>query len=171
MSIRASLAWLIALFIVSFSGFLPESAARVSLNDEPDFLVDRWETVDGLPEDSVTAVIQARNGYLWIGSFNGLARFDGVRFKVFNSVNTPALPSDEIINVCNPKLVYVNSKCAFKFLCFESQPRPINNIPRNNPVKMIRLLAKSFDSSMLNGVIVSPSHAARLVIARLNTPR
>ncbi|HEY9172128.1 MAG TPA: two-component regulator propeller domain-containing protein [Verrucomicrobiae bacterium] len=42
-----------------------------------------WDTVAGLPQNSVTAITQTRDGYLWLGTRDGLARFDGVRFRVF----------------------------------------------------------------------------------------
>ena len=45
----------------------------------------------GLPSDRVRAVLQTRDGYLWVATFNGAAQFDGVRFRVFNDANTPAL--------------------------------------------------------------------------------
>ena len=42
-----------------------------------------WTKQQGLPDDSVTAVLQTRDGYLWAGTSAGLARFDGVRFVSF----------------------------------------------------------------------------------------
>jgi signal transduction histidine kinase/ligand-binding sensor domain-containing protein len=51
---------------------------------------------DGLPRDGVTAIVQTRDGFLWIGTARGLARFDGLRFQVFDRSNTPALPSDRV---------------------------------------------------------------------------
>jgi len=56
-----------------------------------DFLIRNWEVDDGLPDNTVNAVTQTRDGYLWIGTPRGLARFDGVRFQVFTAANTPAL--------------------------------------------------------------------------------
>ena len=50
---------------------------------EREFVRRVWQVEDGLPQNSVLAVLQAREGYLWLGTANGLARFDGVRFKVF----------------------------------------------------------------------------------------
>ena len=50
-----------------------------------------WQTEDGLPQVSVLAVLQTRDGYIWFGTQEGLVRFDGVRFHVFDRTNTPAL--------------------------------------------------------------------------------
>jgi signal transduction histidine kinase/ligand-binding sensor domain-containing protein len=47
----------------------------------------------------VNAILQDHDGYLWIGTFGGLARFDGERFTVFDSANTPGLGSDEIFSL------------------------------------------------------------------------
>ncbi|HWI55871.1 MAG TPA: two-component regulator propeller domain-containing protein, partial [Bacillota bacterium] len=51
---------------------------------------------EGLPLDKVRAVLQASDGYLWVATFNGLARFDGVRFRIFTAANTPELRNDLI---------------------------------------------------------------------------
>lgn len=56
-----------------------------------DYLVDVWTSEKGLPDSSVSAIAQTPEGYLWIGTYNGLARFDGVRFVTFDPANTPAL--------------------------------------------------------------------------------
>jgi PAS domain S-box-containing protein len=55
-----------------------------------------WTTASGLPQDSVRGIAQTSDGYLWIATMGGLARFDGVSFTVFNSENTPVLGRDEI---------------------------------------------------------------------------
>ena len=49
---------------------------------------DTWGNDDGLPQASVTAVIQTRDGYLWLGTQEGVARFDGRQFHVFGRFNT-----------------------------------------------------------------------------------
>lgn len=56
-----------------------------------DYLLDVWTSENGLPDSSVTAIAQTPDGYLWIGTYNGLARFDGVRFVTFDPANTPEL--------------------------------------------------------------------------------
>ncbi len=53
-----------------------------------------WTSDSGLPQNSVTAILQARDGYLWLGTQEGLVRFDGVRFTIFDTRNTPALSDD-----------------------------------------------------------------------------
>lgn len=50
-----------------------------------------WQTDDGLPQNMVTSAAQTSDGYLWFGTYGGLARFDGERFHVFDSANTPEL--------------------------------------------------------------------------------
>lgn len=47
----------------------------------------------GLPENVVTTVTQTRDGYLWVGTLDGLARYDGTQFDVFDEANTPGLNS------------------------------------------------------------------------------
>ncbi len=55
-----------------------------------------WRAEDGLPRNHVQTLQQTPDGYLWVGTSGGLARFDGVRFTVFDSANTPALLDESI---------------------------------------------------------------------------
>ncbi|MFN2443569.1 MAG: two-component regulator propeller domain-containing protein, partial [Thermoanaerobaculia bacterium] len=50
-----------------------------------------WDASHGLPQSSVQKVVQTDDGYLWIGTMGGLARFDGARFRVFDRKTTPEL--------------------------------------------------------------------------------
>ncbi len=61
-----------------------------------DFRYYWWTTAEGLPQNSVNSLVQTREGYLWIATFGGLVRFDGVKFTVFNTVNAPELKSQRI---------------------------------------------------------------------------
>jgi ligand-binding sensor domain-containing protein len=63
------------------------------------FTVDVLGTAQGLPSSAVLAVTQTRDGYLWVGTLNGLARFDGAQFAVFDENNTPGLNSSQIIRL------------------------------------------------------------------------
>jgi len=55
-----------------------------------------WQTDEGLPHNLVRAIAQTPDGYLWLGTRLGLARFDGIHFTCFDSRNTPALGSPNI---------------------------------------------------------------------------
>ena len=85
---------LIALLAGTATPAVPATAAT----DRP-LLLHRWSVDDGLPRDWVTTIAQTRDGFLWVGTPRGLARFDGVRFQVFDRTNTAALPSDRIHQV------------------------------------------------------------------------
>src|SRR6266478_5463511 len=54
---------------------------------------DNWTTDDGLPQNTVSAILQTRDGYLWLATAAGLVRFDGLRFAVFDKANTKGLTS------------------------------------------------------------------------------
>ena len=77
----------------------PSSIAYATSFPISSYLIDAWGTDQGLPEDSATAMVQTPDGYLWFGTFNGLVRFDGVKFTVFDRSNTPELPSPGIVNL------------------------------------------------------------------------
>ena len=50
-----------------------------------------WQDQHGLPQNGVLAILRTRDGYLWLGTIEGAARFDGVRFVVFDNNNTPQI--------------------------------------------------------------------------------
>ena len=66
---------------------------------QSEYLVDVWDTDRGLPSSSVTALAQTPEGYLWVGTLNGLVRFDGVRFVTFDPGNTQALRHARVENL------------------------------------------------------------------------
>ncbi|HVS03257.1 MAG TPA: two-component regulator propeller domain-containing protein [Thermoanaerobaculia bacterium] len=59
-----------------------------------DYVRASWARDSGLPQNTVHAIAQTPDGYVWLATEDGLARFDGVRFVVFNAANTPALGSN-----------------------------------------------------------------------------
>ncbi len=60
------------------------------------FVHHSWGTEKGLPQSSVSGIAQTKDGYLWLATFAGLARFDGVNFTVFDTSNTPELKSGRL---------------------------------------------------------------------------
>jgi ligand-binding sensor domain-containing protein/signal transduction histidine kinase len=77
------------------------SASRAATEELPEPvqapIIRSWGTEAGLPQNTVNAITQTRDGYLWLGTDDGLARFDGVRFKVFGFKN--GLPSVSITSL------------------------------------------------------------------------
>jgi signal transduction histidine kinase/ligand-binding sensor domain-containing protein len=63
---------------------------------DPGYSIQLIQTEQGLPQNNINSIIQGRDGYLWLATLGGLARYDGVRFKIFNSANTPALQNSRI---------------------------------------------------------------------------
>jgi signal transduction histidine kinase/ligand-binding sensor domain-containing protein len=76
-------------------GTLASWAGELSTNTD-DYSIENWQLEQGLPQISITSIAQTPDGYLWLGTFNGLVRFDGVRFRVFDEGNTPDLRSSGI---------------------------------------------------------------------------
>lgn len=76
--------------------FFSVVAAGAAESVLPNYFVRSWKTDNGLPDNAVTAMVQTHEGYLWLGTYGGLVRFDGSRFVVFNSANEPELQSDRI---------------------------------------------------------------------------
>lgn len=90
--------WLRAAAIGGVSLVLAGIPARAL---DPDTAVSQygyqsWQTDSGLPQNTVHAIAQGPDGFLWIATEGGLVRFDGVDFDVMTRANTPGLPSDLI---------------------------------------------------------------------------
>lgn len=71
------------------------SSEQSSTSSSSDF----WRVETGWQEDTVTCVLQSHDGYLWLGTYHGLVRFDGVRFRVLDSGNTPGLQNGVITSL------------------------------------------------------------------------
>ena len=76
-------------------GLLPLSTLGVSGGGQlpaPEvFLIDNWQSEDGLPQDRVSSIVQTRDGFIWVGTDLGLARFDGLRFTSFSGITHQGL--------------------------------------------------------------------------------
>src|SRR5208337_1989048 len=58
-----------------------------------------WQTEQGLPQNSVNALLQDHDGYLWVGTFGGLVGFDGERFRALRLTDIPGLRSLRILSL------------------------------------------------------------------------
>jgi ligand-binding sensor domain-containing protein len=96
---RATLSWA----AVPFAFFLTAGASGIE-NVGTDFdlhansakyAIDYWREGEGLPHSRIRQIVQTRDGYLWLGTDGGLARFDGVSFTLFNT-RTGSLKDNEV---------------------------------------------------------------------------
>src|SRR5918996_1636571 len=62
-------------------------------------VLDFWNKENGLPQNSVYAITQSRDGYIWMATQEGLVRYDGVRFSLFNRKNIPALKQNYVVSI------------------------------------------------------------------------
>ncbi|MFW6040038.1 MAG: two-component regulator propeller domain-containing protein [Gemmatimonadota bacterium] len=111
----APLLWTIALrspVLVLFAALLAHPlAAQVALDVHPRepgpttprpwsappaHAIDQWTTEDGLPQNSVNAIVEAPDGHLWLGTFGGLVRFDGTRFTLVERVDSAGRHIDRV---------------------------------------------------------------------------
>ncbi len=91
-----------------FKGFLFYCLVLVSLSlsgkgsfsgPRKQFAYHNWQRSDGLPQNSVSSIVQTTDGYIWLGTQEGLVRFDGINFTVFNKENTREIKSNWITDL------------------------------------------------------------------------
>jgi signal transduction histidine kinase/ligand-binding sensor domain-containing protein len=81
---------------VSAIGFPSSSGSLEPTTPLAEYARQSWGMENGLPQNSVHALLQTRDGFLWLGTEGGLVRFDGAGFMVLDHSSTPALPSGDI---------------------------------------------------------------------------
>ncbi|MEP7340012.1 MAG: two-component regulator propeller domain-containing protein [Acidobacteriota bacterium] len=82
----------------------PEAVSSQSQPKSPtQYRHDVWGVEQGLPQTSVQTLLQTRDGYLWFGTIEGLVRFDGVRFTIFDKSNTPVMKNHNAQALCEDR--------------------------------------------------------------------
>src|SRR6266446_207840 len=69
------------------------ATALLAETTSSDWFARPWQSDDGLPNNTVAGLAQTADGYLWLGTPSGLARFDGIRFEDFSPTNFVAPPN------------------------------------------------------------------------------
>jgi len=77
-----------------------------------DYARDAWTMTDGLPQESLTAILQTRDGYLWLGTLDGLMRFDGVRFETFKLIRHAGMEGNVVLGLAEgpPGTVWIATR-------------------------------------------------------------
>ena len=85
---------IVAIFVVASALSVPSSSIVSSEEvNEPGYVRTVFNMTNGLPTDEANAVLQTDDGYLWIGSYGGLLRYDGSTFRNFSAEGAIATPS------------------------------------------------------------------------------
>lgn len=81
------------LFIVSLYGILPGAWAQPLHPDRQitQYTVKFWNTENGFPQNSVNDILQTRDGFLWVATYAGLVRYDGMTFFTISPDNNPVI--------------------------------------------------------------------------------
>ncbi len=74
------------------------SGVRAAAADD-EWLARSWQTEEGLPDNSVNGLAQTDEGYLWVGTPTGLARFDGIHFENIPLTNVITMPNHGIVTM------------------------------------------------------------------------
>jgi signal transduction histidine kinase/DNA-binding response OmpR family regulator/ligand-binding sensor domain-containing protein len=75
---------------------VPAALALDPVRHVKDYKLTEWLAADGLPYPAVRSLAQSGDGYLWVATRTGMARFDGLSFTIYNTTNLPMLASDEV---------------------------------------------------------------------------
>lgn len=94
---RTGIGWCVPFALVLFI------AARAPVRDVDRYTRRVWTTADGLPENTINAVVQTRDHYFWLGTEAGLARFDGLEFVTFDSQNTKEMSDSYVQSLFTDK--------------------------------------------------------------------
>jgi ligand-binding sensor domain-containing protein/tRNA A-37 threonylcarbamoyl transferase component Bud32 len=86
-------AFLLVVFISGFGVLLEGLDPHRGIDQ---YNLEVYSTEDGLPQSSILSLIQTGDGYIWMGTYEGIARFDGIRFEIFNKLNTAEMASNRI---------------------------------------------------------------------------
>lgn len=102
------------------------------------FVVSQFGLKAGLPQSSVNDIIQTEDGYIWLATYGGLVRFDGLSFTTFNRSNSEGMGSDRIMHLHEDKegTIWLSTETGFttfkggKFKSFELQDVGAINAPQ-----------------------------------------
>jgi two-component system sensor histidine kinase/response regulator len=101
--------WIIVLLACPGIGLIHHLIATQVLALDPgreldDYIQHNWQTRNGLPDNMVNQVMQSSDGYLWIATTYGLARFDGKDFTIYNRKSSEGLPANHVMVIYEDRI-------------------------------------------------------------------
>ena len=94
---------------------LTTGRATAQQGTSKNYVVSHWDMTDGLPQSSVNDILQSQDGYLWLATYGGLVRFDGVSFTTYDRSNTRGMRSDRILKLYEDRSgnIWLSSESGF----------------------------------------------------------
>jgi signal transduction histidine kinase/ligand-binding sensor domain-containing protein/CheY-like chemotaxis protein len=89
-------AWVFVAYAIALSALWSPDRLLAEADSLTQLQIESWGTDRGLPQVTVASVLQSQRGYIWLGTQEGLVRFDGARFRVFDTRNTPVIPHNYV---------------------------------------------------------------------------
>ncbi|HUI65229.1 MAG TPA: two-component regulator propeller domain-containing protein, partial [Bacteroidota bacterium] len=94
--------WIYCILLLMFC--LAENSGIAQRKSIKQYVHDTWTTANGLPQNGADDMLQTSDGYLWFATEEGVARFDGLEFTVFNKENTPQLEYSWVVRLMEDSL-------------------------------------------------------------------
>ncbi len=85
--------------VIVFTPTLVRADGIFQTPDGENFIRQTFTTENGLPQNTAVAVVQTRDDYIWVATFGGLVRYDGIKFTIFTTANTPELIDNRIASL------------------------------------------------------------------------
>ena len=67
------------------------------------YQLDEWQLSHGIPHNWISAIAQTPDGYLWVGTYSGLAKYDGARFEIIEKIENEDLTERSILSLYTDK--------------------------------------------------------------------
>ena len=121
--------YVIILFICSVGKVYSQGSELKSHKPVYHYAMSQWTTQDGLTSNNINQLFQSKDGYIWISSFNGLLRFDGVEFEPFNIDNLSLLNSNGIYGVMQNRKgeMFFSTQASGAIAYKDNEFRPVYN--------------------------------------------
>lgn len=138
------------------------SGPETTPSPDRDYIVQQYNGDNGLPQSSVRDLLFDRNHFLWIATENGLVRFDGLRFRLYNTENTPVLRMNRFVILSRNRQAEVLIRSEFDHsVIFKVRPDyqiDVDTPATHLPYKLISFHSNGvFDLSSLHSGTTAPA--------------
>ena len=128
----------VVLLATAFLVARPEAFALNTTKPLKQYGRQSWQTDTGLPQNTVHAIVQTRDGYMWMATEGGLVRFDGQDLRTFDTSNTSELPSNSINDISTDGQGALWISTSGGLVCYEHDGFRLTTVANGLPSNMVR---------------------------------